>query len=149
MKLEMPLLGLLCSLLLASCSSSKLPKITDPEALRKDCAVLYQQFPSETKTNRFGRVFVIHGGFVSKEKWTPAISALKPLQVVADKYGIRIYIYIFASGERVGGYYVFFDQTTSTPNEPVPGWRADGLIFRNTKTKGIYEFEEPEVAINN
>jgi hypothetical protein len=138
MKLEMPLLGLLCSLLLASCSSNKLPKITDPEALRKDCVDLYLQYPSETKTNRLGREYVVSGGLVSKEKWTSAISALKPLQVMKDKYGIRIFIY--ATDERVRGYYVVSDPA------PPP---AALLSVKNTKTKGIYEFEEPEVKINN
>jgi hypothetical protein len=138
MKLEISVLGLLCSLLLASCSSSKLPEITNPEALRKDCAILYQQFPSKTKTNSLGRVYVVSQGFVSKEKWTPAISALKPLQVLKDENGIRIFIY--TDKERIRGYYVFFDQTQAKPTR---------LILRNTNAVGIYEFEEPMASLEN
>jgi outer membrane biogenesis lipoprotein LolB len=138
MKLGMSLLGLFCSLLLTSCTSNKLPKITDPEALRKDCAALYQQYPSETKTNRLGREYFIYGRLVSKGKWTPAISALKPLQVVKDKCGIRIYIQV--RKEWFVGYYVFFDQTTATPTR---------IILKNTEVKGIYEFEEPMASLTS
>jgi hypothetical protein len=151
MKLEIPVLGLLCGLLLASCSSSKLPEITDPEALRKNCTVLYHQFPSEIKTNSLGREYVISQGFVSKEKWTPSISALKPIQVLKDKYGIRIYIYF--SKETFRGYYVFSDQTAPTPTKPVSGWKADNAgnrpILKNTEMSGIYEFEEPMTSLKD
>jgi hypothetical protein len=105
MKFGMQPPGFLCGLLLVSCSGNKLPRIINPETLRKDCTTLYQQFPNEVRTNGSGHEFVVQGGFVPKEKWTPAIIALKPFQVTKNKYGIRIWIR--NSKEEIEGYYVF------------------------------------------
>jgi hypothetical protein len=120
MRTTIVILFLICGSLLISCSGSRLPKIKEPETLRKDCANLYNQFPNEILTNGLGRVFVISSGFIPKEKWTHTILALNPFQVTKSKYGVRILIHAGKDGG--AGYYVFIDPAVLPPSVPLSRW---------------------------
>jgi hypothetical protein len=141
---------LILSLLLISCSGSKLPKIQDPEALRKDCAILYQEFPETIKTNipvGTPAYLRIIPKSIPEEKWTPAILALKPVKVFRCTFGISIWIGGNAN-ENVG-YYVFCDPylgPSDTPNGMGESSEA-GMAFIKTNMKGIYEFPTPQPVI--
>jgi hypothetical protein len=109
-------------LLLVSCSSSKLPKIKDPETLRKDCAVLFQQFPLE-ETDKNSPLHEFEFPFrdreIPTEKWPTSIQALHPLKVTRDKYAICIWILPNTTEQSKNwvfkGYYVLENHNASPP----------------------------------
>jgi hypothetical protein len=137
--LRRPGLILLLSLFLVSCSKDKVPRIKDPEILRKDCAILYQEFAEIIRTNvpAGAPAYIrIVPRPVPREKWTSAILALKPALVIRANFGICILI----GGHAYPGYYVFSGGFTEPPVGNQGGESfEDGIDFIKTNMRGIYE----------
>lgn len=145
MKFGATVLILLFSLFLVSCSQNKLPGIKDPETLRKDCAILYQEFPEIIKTNVHIAYLRTIPNSIPQEKWTPAVLALKPVKVLRCQHGICLLI----GGNMVGGntkgnagYFVFCGPFLGPPDptNDMGEYFEDGITFIKTDMKGIYEF---------
>jgi len=138
-------------LLLASCSRNKLPPIKDPETLRKDCAVLYVQFPIIIDTNQIAKYGVGNTNGIVRDiptnNWPFSIQNLKPIQVKRSRFGIYIWI-----------------ETNKHPTVTISGnWTAKGYFvscssfspykiknnvpfFEETDLPGIYAISMPAVA---
>ena len=142
------------SLLLASCSRNILPPIKDPETFRKDCTVLYQQFPVIEDTNqiiKYGRSYKNQiFRKIPKENWPSSILALKPFDVDRDNFGICISIKTnnpnqndptIANNWVVKGYFVSCNFTSAPPSAGMGG--GGRFFFEPTGMSGIYEFEDP------
>lgn len=133
------------SLSLVSCSKNKLPGIKDPETLRTDCAILYQEFPETVRTNVHIAYLRTIPNLIPQDKWTPAVLALKPAEVLRCRHGICILI----GGNMVGGdtkgnagYFVFcggFLGPSGQSND-MGEYFENGLTYVKTNMKGIYEF---------
>jgi hypothetical protein len=155
--MRVPILALafLSSLLLVSCSQNNLASIKDPEALRKDCTALYQQFSITEDTNqivKYGRSYknrVFRK--IPKENWPSSILALKPFDVDRDNFGICIWIKtnnpnlenLTIAGNWVAkGYFVSCDFKTIPPSIGMGGG-GGRFFFKETEVNGIYEFKKP------
>jgi hypothetical protein len=118
MKLGITFLILLPSLLLVSCGKDKsgLTGINDPAALRKDCALLYQQFPYKEDPSWQADL----GRIVPTNSWPVSVRALNPFRVKRDEFGVSIWI-LFDVREEPGkkwqaiGYYVRENPDSSPP----------------------------------
>jgi hypothetical protein len=144
MKFKSPILILCFSLLLASCSNSKLPTIRDPETLQKDCAILFQQFSLE-ETNSIHRSLTHPFREITKDKWPVSIQKLNPFRVTKDRYAICIWI-LHNTMERgknweAKGYYVHENPNLSPPRFAHGGGGQFDLQY--TSYKGIDIFYEP------
>ena len=128
-----------CSLALVSCAHHELPPVKNAEALRNDCAILFQQFPvSELSTNVPDYDYQHSLGFreILKTNWPPSISALHPYLVCSYQGGIQMWIAAFPmkeQGKYWNGYYVVVK-----PDEPIPPQAATNhFVFKRTGLDGI------------
>ena len=131
-------LPLYCSLLV-SCSRHVLPPIKDAELLRKDCALLLEQFPvSELSTNVPEYWWQHSLGFhkIPEANWPPSISALHPYLVCSYQGGLQMWIVnlpIKEQGELWQGYFVVVK-----PEQPPPPQAATNyFVFQQTDKAGI------------
>lgn len=141
MKIWVLLLFLCCGVLLVACSG-KLPKIKDPETLKKECATLFQEFPDVIRTNKYGQPGIIDLHIVKSEQWTPEISAMNPVVVLKCKFGILIGIH--AKKEGIEGYYVSLDSTAQMKSVE---YDLKQRKFQKTNFNGIYTYQESLVEI--
>jgi len=134
-------------LLLASCNRQTLPPIKDAEKLRKECAALYQQFPTpEIPTNTFPRPTPFK---IPQEKWPSSVVAFNPIGVSEDSVGIFIFFpeseFKRAENERViVGYFVHINLNETPFHEHHLGL----FTFKNTEFSGIYQVETPRITNN-
>src|SRR5664280_778255 len=112
---------LILLLALVSCARHELPPVKDAEALRKDCAVLYEQFPvSELQTNIPDYDYQSDLGIrkIPQDKWPPSILALHPYLVCSYQGGIQMWIYWSRykdEGKYWNGYYVVVNPDLPPP----------------------------------
>ena len=131
---------------LVSCNASRLPRIKNPDQLRKDCAILHEQFPVDETllaTNSGYRFFYDRGfpiGYISKEKWPTSIVALKPFVVHSTKYGIHIWI---TEVRREGPKGYFVPVTNSLPAPAAVHGLGGSYNLTPSPYEGIWEFFEP------
>lgn len=129
---------LLSGLMIVSCARHELPPVKDAEALRKDCAILYEQFPvSELSTNAPDYQYQHGLGIrkISNDKWPPSILALHPYMVCNDQGGIALWIVPSKNadqGKWWNGYYVVVN-----PKQPTPQAATHHMVFSPTKQNGI------------
>jgi hypothetical protein len=134
-----PFVILGCSLTLVSCARHELPPIKNAEALRHDCAILFQQFPvSEISTNVLGYDYQHSLGFcyVPKSNWSASISALHPYLVCSYQGGIQIWIdcvRLQDQGKYWHGYYVIVKPEVPPP----PQAASNHFVFKPTDLDGI------------
>jgi len=140
-------------LLLVSCNRHHPPPIQNVEILRKDCAVLFQQFPvDETPTNTADYDYQHGFGIrkIPKQKWPDSVLALHPYLVCSYQGGIQIWIDWSIRFEEEGkfwnGYYVVVDSAIPPPPQAV----SNHFVFRNTGKDGILllkqiKFEIPKL----
>jgi hypothetical protein len=146
------------SLFLISCSQNKLPTIKDPDSLKKDCSVLFQQFPLIINTNtqassRFERIereWLEANMYrdIPANDWPVSIQNLKPFAVHRSDFGIYIWI-----------------KTNNDAENPTENWFSKGYFalcksnysedwnstrrynnfnpFAETSSSGIYEVTIP------
>jgi hypothetical protein len=140
---------LICTfVLLVSCSRNELPVIGDADLLHKECADLYEQFPTnDVASTNYNPELGMKA--IPEEKWSPSIKALNPHGVIRNKYGVVILI----KSQRprnlddwvVKGYYVLVKQAQDPfPGKITPLSRKPSLFRYNpTDYKDIYEIEQP------
>jgi hypothetical protein len=137
MRVLTKLLMCFCSLMMVSCSCHELPPVKDAEALRKDCAILLNQFPPrELPTNEPNQQLGIRP--IPKAKWLSSIQALQPSQVYSYGGGILLWIDGTRSMKDIGkywnGYYIIVN-----PELPAPPQAATNhFVFSPTKQDGIH-----------
>jgi hypothetical protein len=138
------LVASLC-LVLPSCRQYALPPIKNPEQLRKDCALLYQQFQISTNhpfyTNSHNRLYLLR--VVPKDKWPPSVSDLKPRFVYTDYFGVSILIYSGNSSDK--GYYLQFNRKESAPRTATHG--LGRYYLTNSPYMGIDMFVYPYIRL--
>jgi len=125
--------------LLVSCSRHQLPPIKDAELLRKDCALLFEQFPvSKLSTNVPDYEYQHSIGFrkIPQDKWSSSIAALHPYLVCSYQGGIQMWIAelpIKEQGKLWQGYFIVVK-----PEEPPPPQAATNqFVFQQTEKAGI------------
>ena len=137
-----------------------LPQIKDPNALRQDCVLLFQQFPPEVvPTNSPVFTMLARGQLVAREipesVWPASIQLLHPFKVTRDEYAVCIWILhnpdlggrVINLGEEpeknwdAKGYYVQINPRQSPPRSTIHGMAAYNL--KATGYEGIDEFTRP------
>ena len=132
-------------LLQVSCNQQTLPPIKDAETLRKECAALYQQFPTpEIPTNSFPRPTLFK---ISREKWPPSVVALNPIEVSKDTVGVFILLpeseFKRTENEKViVGYFVHINLNET----PFYRHHLELFTFKNTEFGGIYQVERARIT---
>jgi len=123
--------------LLVSCSRHQLPPIKDAELLRKDCALLFEQFPvSELSTNVPDYEYQHSLGFrkIPQDKWPSSIAALHPYLVCSYQGGIQMWIAGVEEGKIWHGYYI--DVKPEVP--PPPQAASNHFVFQQTYKARIF-----------
>ena len=136
--------------------ANKLPQVENVELLRKDCAMLYQQFPVTEETNgvaKYGRSYEYHiFRKISQENWPLSILALKPFEVERDVFGVSIWIknnnpsMAISSDEDnwiAKGYFVSCSYRFSPRIGPHNHEKSGRFVFSPIEINGVYEFVTP------
>jgi len=152
MRMDGKSLLIVACLFLVSCQRHVLPSIKDPELLRKDCEVLYREFPIATNTPAFTNTFLKLriSRNVPKEQWPPSIRALKPRVICTDYFGVSISIYENSNPAKFGhwaekGYYLQFNTNASAPRTADHG--LGKFHLKASPHKGIDEFSMPSIVL--
>jgi hypothetical protein len=123
----------------ASCARHELPPVKDAEALHKDCAILFEQFPvDELPTNAFNYDYQHSLGLriIPQGKWLPSILALHPYMVCSYQGGIQMWISdvpFKEQGKLWNGYYVVVKPELPPP----PQAATNHFVFSHTDQDGI------------
>ncbi len=139
----------LVGVLAVACKPPGLPSIDRPEELRRDCALLCEQFQvNQARLARdsryraeYERGFPV--GIVPKEKWPPRILALKPVAVFTSRFGTQIYI----TGIRGKGSKGYFLPVNTNSLPPSADFGLGPAYLTPSRYDGIWEFVEPDTVL--